>query len=295
VDFTLSQEQSALVDAARRLLANECPTSLVRAHTTDRSAIEPLWAHLSSWTDVSRGPVVDTCLFLVELGAVCAPGPFLADALFAPCGDAPGTLALPGQLVPDLDVVERVALVDAGGDVSVVDSTSVSAQPVEMLDSTRPLFDLGTADGMPATPLVARAYVLVAAELVGTVRTLLDMTLAYARERVQFDRPIGSFQAVQHKLADVALERERAEAAVFYAAMCLDAGDSDAIRAAHVAKAAAGSAARKAAKDAIQTHGGIGFTWEHDLHLFIRRAYTSEFLLGPASWHHDRLGELLFA
>jgi alkylation response protein AidB-like acyl-CoA dehydrogenase len=128
----------------------------------------------------------------------------------------------------------------------------------------------------------------------GTVRTLLEMTVSYARERVQFDRPIGSFQAVQHKLADVALDRERAEAAVFYAAMCVDAGDADATRAAHVAKAAAGTAARRAAKDAVQIHGGIGFTWEHDLHLFIRRAYTSEFLFGSSQWHHDRLGEMLF-
>jgi hypothetical protein len=291
VDFTLSEEQGALVDAARHLLSRECPTSLVRAHMTDRAAVDPLWRHLSDWTDLSRGPVVDLCLFLVELGAVCAPGPFLADALFAPCGDALGTLALPGQLVPDLDLVDRVAYADG----TVVDASSVEARPVEVLDSTRRMFDLGVTGPMPATDLVTRAYVLVAAELVGTVRTLLDMTLAYARERVQFDRPIGSFQAVQHKLADVALERERAEAAVFHAAMCLDAGDPDAVRAAHVAKAAAGSAARKAAKDAVQTHGGIGFTWEHDLHLFIRRAYTSEFLFGTAAWHHDRLGDLLFS
>jgi alkylation response protein AidB-like acyl-CoA dehydrogenase len=81
---------------------------------------------------------------------------------------------------------------------------------------------------------------------------------------------------------------------VFYAAMCVDAGDADAARAAHVAKAAAGTAARRAAKDAVQIHGGIGFTWEHDLHLFIRRAYTSEFLFGSSHWHHDRLGEMLF-
>jgi len=304
MDFTLSDEQSALVDGARRLLSRECPTSLVRAHMTDRSAVSSLWRHLSEWTDVSRGPVVDTCLVLVELGAVCAPGPFLADALFAPLGDPLGTLVLPGEFVCDVDLVDRVAFADG----SVVDASSVAARPVDVLDSSRRLFEVthpflspGVTEEVTAGDekpgvgaLVSRAYVLVAAELVGTVRTLLEMTLAYARERVQFDRPIGSFQAVQHKLADVALERERAEAAVFYAAMCLDAGDADAVRAAHVAKAAAGAAARKAAKDAIQTHGGIGFTWEHDLHLFIRRAYTSEFLFGTSHWHHDRLGEMLF-
>lgn len=287
MDFTLSDEQSALVDTARRLLARECPATLVRAHMTDRSAAAPLWAHLSEWTDVSRGPVVDLCLFLVELGAVCAPGPFLADALFAPYGEPLGTLALPGQLVPDLDLVDRVAFADG----TVVDASSLAAAPVEVLDGSRRMFSITS----PAQPSIApRAYVLVAAELIGTVRTLLEMTLAHARERVQFDRPIGSFQAVQHKLADIAVERERAEAAVFYAAMCLDADDPGAVRAAHVAKAAAGVAARRAAKDAVQIHGGIGFTWDHDLHLFVRRAYTSEFLLGTADWHHDRLGELLF-
>jgi alkylation response protein AidB-like acyl-CoA dehydrogenase len=293
MDFTLSEEQVAMVDAMRSLLARECPTSLVRAHMTDRSAHESLWSHLSSWTDVSRASVVDTCLVLVELGAVCAPGPFLADALAAPVigGDRLGTLALPGSLVPDVDVVDVVVF--GGG--RVADASSVTARPVDVVDSSRRLFDVDGVGDSDGRELATRAYVLVAAELVGTVRTLLDMTIAYARERVQFDRPIGSFQAVQHKLADVAHDRERAEAAVFYAAMCVDAGDADAARAAHVAKAAAGVAARRAAKDAVQIHGGIGFTWEHDLHLFVRRAYASEFLFGSSQWHHDRLGEMLCA
>jgi hypothetical protein len=290
VDFTLSDEQAAMVDAMRSLLANECPPSLVRSHMADRSAYAPLWSHLSSWTDVARTSAVDTCLVLVELGAACAPGPFLADALAAPVtGEAVGTLALPGSLVPDVDLVDVVAFADG----RVAEAPAVAARPVDVVDSSRRLFevdDVGTA----RTDLATRAYVLAAAELIGTVRTLLEMTIAHARERVQFDRPIGSFQAVQHKLADVALDRERAEAAVFYAAMCVDAGDADATRAAHVAKAAAGTAARRAAKDAVQIHGGIGFTWEHDLHLFIRRAYTSEFLFGSSQWHHDRLGEMLF-
>jgi alkylation response protein AidB-like acyl-CoA dehydrogenase len=76
--------------------------------------------------------------------------------------------------------------------------------------------------------------------------------------------------------------------------MTVDAQDADARRATHVAKAAAGTAAKRAAKDSIQVHGGVGYTWEHDLHLFIRRAYGSEAWLGPTSWHHDRLAELLF-
>ena len=135
----------------------------------------------------------------------------------------------------------------------------------------------------------------IAAEMVGTARRLFDMALAYAKERKQFDTPIGAFQAIQHKLADLALAMERATAAVQYASMTIDAADPDRTRACHVAKAAAGEAARACLKDGIQIHGGIGYTWEHDLHLFIRRATASEYLLGPTSWHHDRLADLLFA
>jgi alkylation response protein AidB-like acyl-CoA dehydrogenase len=93
----------------------------------------------------------------------------------------------------------------------------------------------------------------------------------------------------------MALVRERAWAAVYYAAMCIDAGDADAPRAAHVAKASAGEAVRLCAKDGIQIHGGVGFTWEHDLHLFLRRAFASEHLLGTTDWHYDRLADLVFA
>jgi alkylation response protein AidB-like acyl-CoA dehydrogenase len=140
-----------------------------------------------------------------------------------------------------------------------------------------------------------RATVAFAAEMVGTARWLNQAAIAYAKERVQFDVPIGSFQAIQHKLADVSLAFERAWSAVYYAAMCIDAGDPDAVRATHVAKVAAGAAATRAAKDGIQVHGGIGYTWEHDLHLYIRRAYASEHMLGTSAWHHDRLADLLFA
>ena len=313
MDFSLTEDQEALRDAARRVLSAESPTTLLRAHMTDRAAVDDLWRHLSEWTDVSRGSVVDACLFLEECGAVAAPGPFLADALFAPFGDAVGTLAVAGNdgqwvandspvrtFVLDADLADRVAFLRPGPEVTVVDRSSLTLRPVELVDSTRRVFEVDVPAGdlawEAADPdVLLRAYVLVAAEALGTARTLLEMSLQYAKERVQFDRPIGSFQALQHKLADMALDRERAWAAVFYAAMCLDAGDPDRVRAAHVAKAAAGAAAKRAAKDGIQIHGGIGFTFEHDLHLFIRRAYTCEHLAGTSGWHHDRLGELVLA
>ena len=139
---------------------------------------------------------------------------------------------------------------------------------------------------------------MIAAELCGTARSMLDRTIAYACERVQFDRPIGSFQAVQHLVADLALDVERAWAAVQWAAMCLEdpvAAGADVARAPHVAKAAASDAAANAVKTSIQIHGGIGYTWEHDLHLWMRRALTVEHLLGAADHHHDRFAELAIA
>jgi alkylation response protein AidB-like acyl-CoA dehydrogenase len=137
--------------------------------------------------------------------------------------------------------------------------------------------------------------VAVAADAVGTARWLLDASVAYARERIQFGRPIGSFQAIQHKLVDAALAYEEASAAVAHAAMCLDADDADRHRAVHVAKALAGSGARRVGRDAMQTHGGIGYTWEHDLHLRLRRAFADDALVGTHEWHLDRLADLLMA
>jgi alkylation response protein AidB-like acyl-CoA dehydrogenase len=175
------------------------------------------------------------------------------------------------------------------------------ARHVATVDTTRRLAEVDTtgAGAGVAVPsetirdILERAYVALAAEMLGAARWLLEATLAYAASREQFGRPIGAFQAIQHKLANMALARERAWSAVYYAAMAIDSGDPDRHRAAHVAKAAAGAAATLTAKDGIQVHGGIGYTWEHDLHLFIRRAYASEHLLGTSGWHHDRLGELL--
>ena len=178
---------------------------------------------------------------------------------------------------------------------------------IETVDTTRRCYasTSPTASATPA-PLDAEACAragatartcALAAEMVGTARRLFDMALAYAKERKQFDVPIGSFQAIQHKLADMSLALERATAAVHYARD--DRRRPTTPDRAHAprtsAKAAAGEAARRILKDGIQIHGGIGYTWEHDLHLFLRRATVDEYLFGTTGWHHDRLADLLFA
>jgi Acyl-CoA dehydrogenase, C-terminal domain len=328
VDFTLSPDQELLRDTARQLLRRECPPTLVRAHIDDPAAADPLWRHLREFAPLGDGPLTDLCLFVEEAGYVAAPGPFFTTAaLFTPllaalghellpaalAGEITGTVAVAGAdgvwranddpaktFVPEADRVDWVAVVASGPAVRLVQSPP--ARHLTTVDFSRRFFEVEASSGpAPAQSLdpetldtvLERATVALAAEMVGTARRLFDMTLAYAKGRVQFDAPIGSFQAIQHKLADMALDLERATSAVSYAAMTIDAKDADRHRAAHVAKAAAGTAAKRAAKDGIQIHGGIGYTWEHDLHLFIRRAYASEHWLGTSEWHHDRLAELL--
>jgi hypothetical protein len=247
---------------------------------------------------------VDLCLFLEETGAVVAPGPFFASSvLWSGLGlDGIGTVAFIDDITMpytiDADRVDHIAIVVPDGAV-VTETSRLTLRLVETLDWTRHLVEVsGSGDFAQPRPfdheaLLERAYVAMAAEMLGTARWMLQHTIEYAKERVQFDRPIGSFQAIQHKIAEMALAYEEAWGAVYYAAMCIDAGDDDRHRAAHVAKIMAGAAATRAAKDGIQVHGGIGYTWEHDLHLYIRRAYASEHLFGTADWHRDQLADLI--
>jgi alkylation response protein AidB-like acyl-CoA dehydrogenase len=331
MDFALTEEQELLRDTARGLLANECPTSLVRAHIDNPSVADGLWAHLRDFAALGDGPCTDLAIFCEELGYAAAPGVFFPTvAQLAPllgaighslldevlAGSAAGTLALAGAsgewvvngdgvktFVAEADRVDWVAVVGTGPEVRLVAQDAVSVRRVQTVDFSRRLFEVeltGTGETHAIDPgavdaVLARATVALAAELVGTARRVTDMSVAYAKERYQFGVPIGSFQAIQHKLADVSLAVQRAQSAVQYAAMALDAEDPDRHRAVHTAKAAAGGAATTAAKESVQIHGGIGFTWEHDLHLFVRRAYGSSYWMGTTDWHHDRLGDLLFA
>jgi alkylation response protein AidB-like acyl-CoA dehydrogenase len=331
MDFSTTAEQDLLRGTAAQLLAKECPPAVVRAHIDERAAMQPLWERLRDFTALGEGPAADLVLVLFETGYAAAPGPFFATtALFVPLlaacghprlrdvvdGHVPGTVAVAdasGALEPhdgatkcfvlDADVATLVAVVGAGPVVSVVGHDAVVLRPVATVDSSRRVCEAtvtaaaGETFALDATAFAQwrdRATAALAAEMVGTARRIFDMSLSYAKERHQFGVPIGSFQAIQHKLAEMALVLERATAAVLYAAMTIDADDADRARAVHVAKAAAGVAARRMVKDGAQIHGGIGYTWEHDLHLFLRRATSDEHLFGTTGWHHDRLAELLF-
>jgi len=127
----------------------------------------------------------------------------------------------------------------------------------------------------------------------GGAQRVLDMTTEYAKIRVAFGKPIGSYQGVKHKAADMLVEIENAKSLTYYAAWAMDENVPEAPLAASMAKAYVSDAFRKAAGAGIQLHGGIGFTWEHDLHLYFKRAKSSEFTFGDATYHRERVAQLI--
>jgi alkylation response protein AidB-like acyl-CoA dehydrogenase len=207
--------------------------------------------------------------------------------------------ALPADvlLVPADGVPYGLYAVPAG-------DAGVSLAPVVSLDMTRQLADL-TLDGAPgrrvasgetarravAAALTAGAAVL-ASEQLGAAERCLEMTVAYLKERRQFARPIGSFQALKHRVADVWVGVTQARAAARYAAACLAGGDPDAPVAVALAKAACSDIAVRAAHECLQLHGGIGFTWEHPCHLYLKRAKSSSIGFGTADRHRATLAGL---
>jgi alkylation response protein AidB-like acyl-CoA dehydrogenase len=131
--------------------------------------------------------------------------------------------------------------------------------------------------------------------MLGAARRCMEMSVEYAKVRQQFGQPIGAFQAIKHACAEMLLEVENAHGATYYAAWALDAGSPDALLAASVAKAYVGDASRKVCGNSIQVHGGIGFTWEYDLHLYVKRAKHFEPLYGDADFHRERALQLLLS
>ena len=148
------------------------------------------------------------------------------------------------------------------------------------------------ADGTLAR-LVDIARVMTAAEMCGAADAALMMSVDYVKIRTQFDRPIATFQAVQHKLADMKVALENSRSLVYYAAWALDTKAADGSRAAAMAKAYASDACVKVVADAIQVHGGIGFTWEHDLHLYFKRVKSGELTYGDAADNREAVADEL--
>ena len=162
------------------------------------------------------------------------------------------------------------------------------------LDSVRVEEDRSlTGDDGALNRALEESTAALALEIVGTCQSIFDVALAYSKERHQFGVPIGSFQAIKHKFADMLVALERARATAYFAAATIAEDDSRRALAVAMAKAAAGDAQRLIAQEGIQTMGGIGYTWEHDMHLYVKRAKASDALFGTSSEHRARVARIL--
>jgi alkylation response protein AidB-like acyl-CoA dehydrogenase len=188
------------------------------------------------------------------------------------------------------------------------DTTGLEVKLLPTMDQTRKLCEitlrdvrvpgdalLGTRDGgwKPLMRVVERATVALCAEMCGGAQRVLEMTTEYAKIRVAFGKPIGSYQGVKHRAADMLVDVENAKSLTYYAAWAVDENATEAPLAASMAKAYTSDAYRKVSGAGIQLHGGIGFTWEHDLHLYFKRAKASEFTFGDATFHRERVAQLI--
>lgn len=182
------------------------------------------------------------------------------------------------------------------------DTAGVTVTPLTTMDQTRPYARI-ELNGVEAELLadgeaglraaLVTGWIALAADALGGAQASLDRTVEYSKERVQFGRVIGSFQAMKHRMADMMVEIEQARSAVYWAACAADEGTEDAEFAAHAAKAFSTDAYAFCAGSAIQLHGGIGFTWEHDAHLFFKRARSNASLLGNSDWHRERIAKAI--
>ena len=214
-----------------------------------------------------------------------------------------GTLTAAKIAVPDADAAAFLILSGADGRHYLVerDAPGVTIAPETPIDPTRKLYRV-TLDGAPAVPLehaperIAGVYAAIvtvlAAENVGAAQRAMEMAVTYAKDRTQFDRPIGSYQAVSHRCAQMLLEVEGARSLSYWAGWALDNEPETGPRAASMAKAYAGDAGFRVAASALQVHGGIGFTYEHDLHFFLKRAHANAHAFGDSRWHRDRVADL---
>jgi alkylation response protein AidB-like acyl-CoA dehydrogenase len=215
--------------------------------------------------------------------------------------------------VPDADIADLLICVARTGDSLLLlpiqrEAGGVNIQPMPSMDGTRKIYQVSLeevsvidaqvlgADGDVRTALFRAlevATTALCAEMVGGMQWMLDTAVEYSKTRQQFGRPIGSFQAVQHQCADMLLMTESARSAAYYAAWALTEGDHAASLALSIAKAYCSDAYREVANRCVQVHGGIGFTWEHDLQLYYKRSKSSETLFGDAIFHRERIARLI--
>jgi alkylation response protein AidB-like acyl-CoA dehydrogenase len=274
--------------------------------------------------------ILDAQVVARALGAGAVPGPWLPTVLATEAirlagsaeqqaawlpklaaGEVVGTVSLEPPAAGALHRVEYGAVADLlvvtteDGGLGLAELAGAARTPTKQYDYTTRLASvdlagvtvepLPGADAATVADLHRRAAVLAAADLVGTSREALTRTVAYDKERVQFGKPVGSFQALKHSMADLHVGVTMAEHAVLYAAFAIDTGREDVELAAAVAKAKASDVAKQTTSAMIQYHGGIGFTWEHDSHFFFKRAKRLAASYGDLAQSREKIASLTFA
>jgi alkylation response protein AidB-like acyl-CoA dehydrogenase len=328
MNFDFSDDQQAIKRTAKDMLAERFKLEKVRELAEAGEYHEEAWTEMCElgWAgifiDEEHGGqglgLVELIILCEELGYALAPVPFLSNAAAGlalqtagsdeqkqrwlpgiASGEARGALGLlrngEAKLVPDAVGADVIVLASSEG-AQVVEAASADIEPLDVIDTTRTYAAVRTdggdalqGDGGDAPYRYATAL---AAELTGVAQRTMEMAVDYARERKQFDRPIGAYQGVSHRCAQMLLETEGARSTSYYAAWCGDAEPESLPLAASMAKAYASDAGWRVTSSALQVLGGIGFTWEHDLHFFLKRATVDGVLYGSASEHRDRVAEL---
>ena len=331
MDFDLTEDQLALRAGANDVLDDLASPARVRAHTGTKASFDPaLWTAMvdQGWLGVEVGEgtgglglgSVEVAVLVEELGRHAAPVPFVPTVLALDAlgtagddawvarllnGDAIACVAwdpaAPVPYAPSADIA--IVLTDDGVYATELGDAASGNRPRRepAMDLTRELgwlhFDPATSRRLGGpdarTRLLDRGATFTSADLLGSATRALDMSVEYAKDRVQFGRPIGSFQAVKHRCADMLVDVEGMRSTVYWAAWCIGAGDPDASVAASTAKIWCADASKRVMASALQVHGGIGFTWEHDLHFFLKRAQLDQLAFGDSSAHRERLAALL--
>ena len=293
MDFAFSPEQDMLRAAARDYLADRFPIERVISLIDSEEGWDPKsWREIAElgWLDRDLGFLEHAVLF-EETGYALLPAPYfatvglawpllddqLADAVSS--GERSVTVALDRQFVPDLGLVTDVLVAGDDG-IYTIEATSASIETLSTMDRSRRYGQLRSdaksgrkvANRDALSAVRRRALAALSCEAVGVAQRALDFAAPYAKERQQFGRPIGSFQAVSHRIANIYMAVQLARSLAYWAAWTVAEDDKNAELACAAAKSAAGEAAVSACENAIQSLGGIGFTWEHPLHRFYKRA-----------------------
>jgi len=329
MDFAFNDEQREIKSTAREFIASRFKPERVRELAEGDSPYdEDLWRQMRElgWPGIAIAEehggqglgVVELVIVQEELGYACAPSPMISNAFAGALIQEAGSDEQRAEWLPGIASGERrgaaaftpddepVVGAASGAEVIVLNQgmdggrllrpNEVELTRLDLIDTTRAYFRAAADGGDPLPGDVGAAVdigtVALAAELVGGAQRALDMAVEYAKEREQFGRPIGSYQAVSHRLAEMLWDVEEARSLTYYAAWTADAQRESLPIAASMAKARASDSANAVTHNAIQTFGGIGFTWEHDVHFFLKRARVSAQLLGTPGQHRERVATL---